>query len=164
MTRLDLAAFCGLGRSVFDAAFARIDYSQLDELKIVCQRRKMTFRNLILSKPDSFDQVLLWALDMPTLGQAASQHFETAGLQNVILVWGSASSDAAHWHFSSQTELNTALNSAQKSLILKARMRGGSGDQEPAVGWGSCERLPVVAGSSTARPWPARRRWSLESH
>ena len=124
MTRLDLAAFCGLGRSVFDAAFARIDYSQLDELKIVCQRRKMTFRNLILSKPDSFDQVLLWALDMPTLGQAASQHFETAGLQNVILVWGSASSDAAHWHFSSQTELNTALNSAQKSLILKARMRG----------------------------------------
>ena len=86
----------------------------------------MTFRNLILSKPDSFEQVLLWALDMPTLGQAASRRFEGAGLQNVSLVWGNASSDAAQWQNSRQTELNVGLSNAQKSLILKARMRGDS--------------------------------------
>ncbi len=84
----------------------------------------MTFRNLILSKPDSFEQVLLWALDMPTLGQAANTHFATAGLQSVCLVWGNASSDATQWQNSRQTELNFGLSSLQKSLILKARMRG----------------------------------------
>lgn len=86
----------------------------------------MTFRNLILSKPAAFQQVLLWALDMPTLGQAASLRLESAGLQNVRLVWGVTSSDAGQWQISGTKEIEVGLNSVQKSLILKARMRGDS--------------------------------------
>ncbi len=84
----------------------------------------MTFRNLILSKPDSFEQVLLWAQEMPGLAQAAAAHFAKVGVRRVKLVWGPALSEPEFWQFAPITNASDTLNSAQRALILKARRLG----------------------------------------
>jgi len=85
----------------------------------------MTFRNLILGRPDSFEQVLLWAQDMPGLAQAAARHFVKAGARHVKLIWGPAFSEPDFCQFSPLASVHDALNDAQRSLILKARRLGG---------------------------------------
>ena len=85
----------------------------------------MTFRNLTLSEPDSFEQVLLWAQDMPALAEAATRHLETLGAKSVRLIWGTTNSGPEQWQSAPISHLNIALDSAQKLLIIKAQLRAG---------------------------------------
>ena len=85
----------------------------------------MTFRNLTLSKPDAFEQVLLWAQDMPSLAQAAVRHFAKAGARQVRLIWGTALSEPDQWQCAPLENSNDCIDSSHRSLILKARRLAG---------------------------------------
>ena len=85
----------------------------------------MTFRNLTLSKPDSFEQELLWAQDMPSLAQAAERQFAKAGVRQVKLIWGAALLEPDQWRCAPLETTNDSLDGSYRSLILKARRLAG---------------------------------------
>ena len=80
----------------------------------------MAFRNLLLRAPESFDQTLLWALDMASLANVTLRHFESLGARNAKLVWHTALSEPNDWKSVPDTE----LTDDEIVLIRQARQQG----------------------------------------
>jgi diguanylate cyclase (GGDEF)-like protein len=80
----------------------------------------MAFRNLLLREPDSFDQTLLWAQDMPSLASATLRHFEDLGAHKVKLVWHTALSEPNDW----RSVPSSDLSDEEVALIRQARQHG----------------------------------------
>ncbi len=89
------------------------------------QRTTMPHTSLILDKPSSFEDVLLWAMDMPALASAAVQHFEHLGACHVKLVWQISEqvTDAASYLSSSE------LTEKQAHYFEQVRLQGNYSDQ-----------------------------------
>jgi diguanylate cyclase (GGDEF)-like protein len=80
----------------------------------------MPNRSLILDEPNSFDDVLLWAPDMPTLASAAARHFERLGASNANLIWSIAELDLELAQYKSCS----ALTEQQAQLFEQVQLHG----------------------------------------
>jgi diguanylate cyclase (GGDEF)-like protein len=68
---------------------------------------------------DQFDQILLWAQDMPALAQGTVLHLQRLGAKNVRLIWHTSLSDPDAWnHFP-----ESALSDTERKLVHLARQQ-----------------------------------------